>query len=481
MLADTLARVGAGQPVASNNFCAEQGDVAAALANGDGFSDALGTRSGPTAWVPPLFPVYLAAVFSVFGVKTAAALKALLVLDCVLSACCVLALVAALDLAGFPSLKPWLAAAIFGLVVIDQEGSMGLWFSTSWFVAALGSWVLLSAACVGLGRRGWILPLALSASAAALTHAGTGLAAVVAVVCAWACSARTLLLSGSGFNNALVKSARGPAIALVAVALAAGAWTVRNGLVFRQLIPLKSTGWYETWLAAAYTSDGVIDDAVMLAHSPYCNRRLLQDYTLEGEAAFLGGFREKARLAFAARPGVYAAGVAGRARNIFLFCDTAPHAVISQAAIPAADAGILERADLVAVLGDPSPVFWTSLDLSPREFRNRISGLTLARPNLEYRDWIDAKEHRIETEGGGMRILSELSLSLLPTACLLAMFALWRRHIPFVFALAGAFYISALLPNVLITHYSLHSLNFIGLHAFLGAGAAAALLRRGAA
>jgi hypothetical protein len=479
MLADTVARLVAGQPVASNNFCAEQGNVAASLANGHGFADALGTPSGPTAWVPPVFPAYLAGVFTVFGIKTAASLKALLLLDCVLATCCVLALVGTLDLAGFPGLKAWLAAAVFVLIIVDQEGSMGLWFSTSWFVAALGSWVLLSASCVGLGLRGWTLPLALVASAAALTHAGTGLAAVVSIVCAWAYSARSRLLSGSNLLGAIVKSARGPATALAAVALVVGAWTARNALVFRQIIPLKSTGWYETWLAASFTSDGVIDDAVMLGHSPYCNFKLLEEYTIEGEAVYLDGFRAKARAVFAAKPGIYLSGIAGRARNIFLFCDTAPHAVLLLAAIPAADVDVLVKADLVAALGNPGPVFWTSLELSPGEFRRRTSGLALARPNIELGDWIRAKRHRIETESSGMRILSEISLSFLPTACLLTMFLLWRERIPFVFGLAGVFYLTALLPNILITHYSQHSLNFIGVHVFLGMGAVAALARKG--
>jgi hypothetical protein len=50
-----------------------------------------------------------------------------------------------------------------------------------------------------------------------------------------------------------------------------------------------------------------------------------------------------------------------------------------------------------------------------------------------------------------------------------------RGRIPFAFGLAGVFYVSALLPNVLVTHYSLHSLHFIALHAFLGIGLAAAV------
>ncbi len=59
---------------------AEPGNVAAALAQGRGFSDPFDGGTGPTAWVSP-FPAWVeAAVFLAFGVKTAASAKAMLVL-----------------------------------------------------------------------------------------------------------------------------------------------------------------------------------------------------------------------------------------------------------------------------------------------------------------------------------------------------------------------------------------------------------------
>ena len=51
----------------------EYGKIAAALAEGRGFSDAMGPGSGPTAWMPPLLPILYATIFAVAGVKTSAA------------------------------------------------------------------------------------------------------------------------------------------------------------------------------------------------------------------------------------------------------------------------------------------------------------------------------------------------------------------------------------------------------------------------
>src|ERR1700685_1725662 len=60
---------------------AEPGNVAAALAQGRGFSDPFDGGTGATAWVSPL-PVWVeAAVFMALGVKTAASAKALLALS----------------------------------------------------------------------------------------------------------------------------------------------------------------------------------------------------------------------------------------------------------------------------------------------------------------------------------------------------------------------------------------------------------------
>jgi hypothetical protein len=46
------------------------GRVARSLATGHGYADPFGGHSGPTAWVPPLFPLILALVFKLFGVYT---------------------------------------------------------------------------------------------------------------------------------------------------------------------------------------------------------------------------------------------------------------------------------------------------------------------------------------------------------------------------------------------------------------------------
>ena len=64
----------------------EMGRVARALATGYGYSDPFVGHTGPTAWVPPLYPLLLAAVFRLFGVYTALSAWVILTINSIFSA-----------------------------------------------------------------------------------------------------------------------------------------------------------------------------------------------------------------------------------------------------------------------------------------------------------------------------------------------------------------------------------------------------------
>ena len=64
----------------------EMGRVARALATGYGYADPFVGHTGPTAWVPPLYPLLMAAVFKLFGVYTALSAWVLLAVNSVFSA-----------------------------------------------------------------------------------------------------------------------------------------------------------------------------------------------------------------------------------------------------------------------------------------------------------------------------------------------------------------------------------------------------------
>lgn len=75
--AEALARV---------PFQNEVGSVAAALARGEGFCCVFGQPTGPTAWLAPVYPFFLAAIFKVFGIFSVSSFYAAAVFNCAFSA-----------------------------------------------------------------------------------------------------------------------------------------------------------------------------------------------------------------------------------------------------------------------------------------------------------------------------------------------------------------------------------------------------------
>jgi hypothetical protein len=67
-------------------FGYEAGRLARSLVTGHGYSNPFNGVSGPSAWLPPLFPLIMAAAFKVFGVYSRASVIAVMVVDSVFSA-----------------------------------------------------------------------------------------------------------------------------------------------------------------------------------------------------------------------------------------------------------------------------------------------------------------------------------------------------------------------------------------------------------
>ena len=64
----------------------EMGRIARALVTGYGYADPFVGHTGPTAWVPPLYPLLLAAVFKLFGVYSALSAWVILTINSIFSA-----------------------------------------------------------------------------------------------------------------------------------------------------------------------------------------------------------------------------------------------------------------------------------------------------------------------------------------------------------------------------------------------------------
>src|SRR5579859_22917 len=69
----------------------EAGRIARALVTGYGYADPFLGHTGPTTWIPPLFPLLIAAVFKLFGIYTPLSAWMVFAIDSVFSAATALA------------------------------------------------------------------------------------------------------------------------------------------------------------------------------------------------------------------------------------------------------------------------------------------------------------------------------------------------------------------------------------------------------
>lgn len=67
-------------------FAFETGRIAQAIASGRGFSSPMPLPTGPTAWMAPVYPYFLAAIFRVWGIYTKSSAMAVLIFQDIFSA-----------------------------------------------------------------------------------------------------------------------------------------------------------------------------------------------------------------------------------------------------------------------------------------------------------------------------------------------------------------------------------------------------------
>jgi 4-amino-4-deoxy-L-arabinose transferase-like glycosyltransferase len=73
------------------SFAWEAGRIARSLVEGYGYSSPFRGHTGPTAWLPPIYPLVIAAVFKLFGIYTPLSAWVILALNCLFSAATALA------------------------------------------------------------------------------------------------------------------------------------------------------------------------------------------------------------------------------------------------------------------------------------------------------------------------------------------------------------------------------------------------------
>ncbi len=447
---------------------AEPGNVAAALAQGRGFSDPFDGGTGPTAWVSPLPAWVEAAVFLALGVKTALSAKAMLCLSVA-----GLAWANALLLAALAPFGAWIraaASAAFLAYCCLVPGGPLVVLSEAWLDILLSA-ALLWAALASRGPRTRPGAFALVAVAllAPLENAGLAVAAgIVVLALAWEgrSDARRLAL---------------PAAAAAAALLSVGAWTARNAVVLGHAVPLKSNSWFELHLANVDSSDGLPRMETVLRRLPYFDVAEFGRYREMGEIGYVGSFRAPALAAIRADPPHFAANVLRRLGAAVVFCRREGGGQSTRFPFAPGDAARLAGAGELITMG-AAGALWTRIDAPPSSEHRILHGLGLAQADAIWLDWL---ERRLEFDSryrGAWGIALGFLTAGIPAVALLLSAILAGGRLSPPAAWAAAIAAGMVLPYVLVNHNERHQLPLVAMQAVaLGACAQALAGRLGAA
>jgi 4-amino-4-deoxy-L-arabinose transferase-like glycosyltransferase len=271
-------------------FAYENGRVARSIALGEGISNPLFGRTGPTALVPPVFPFILAGVFKVFGIYTTASALAILAIDSLFSALtCIPVFLIAQRCFGNRSAQ-W---AGWGWVFFPY----GIYFSADWvwptcLITLLLTWLFLAALKLPEARS--VLKwggFGLGCGVAALTE--PSVLSVLPPLGLWACW-RLYRQRERWVGRA--------AIASVAFLVVVTPWVVRNYETFHRFIPMRSGFGLELYVGNNGFSAHWVNRSLYPAHSD----AEMAEFQQVGEIAYMRHKVDQASAFIRTHPGFFA-------------------------------------------------------------------------------------------------------------------------------------------------------------------------------
>jgi 4-amino-4-deoxy-L-arabinose transferase-like glycosyltransferase len=221
-------------------FLQESGNIAASLAGGHGFSSPFRIDTGPTAWMPPVYPWLLSEIFRVFGMRTYDSFLAAVTLNILCSAftCIPIYFVGRrIGGLGVASIATWLWA-FFPNAILNTFESM--WEAS--LAALLAAIILWATIAIEKSERwrDWCA-YGLLWGVTLLTNAT--LVALLPLLLGWLVYRHRKLSAGTA-KGILAK----PALALGVALLCCLPWTIRNYYVFNRIVPLRSTLGLQLWI-----------------------------------------------------------------------------------------------------------------------------------------------------------------------------------------------------------------------------------------
>ncbi|MDE1154329.1 MAG: hypothetical protein PW735_01205 [Acidobacteriaceae bacterium] len=307
----------------------EAGRIARSLVLGHGYSSPFNGNSGPTAWLPPLYPLLMALAFKLFGIYSQGAAAFLMILDSLASA-----LVA-------PAVYEIAARCLdaFGLARRNatKAAPVALWSAWAWALhpAAMQfavHWLWETAISTTLFT--WALVFALRLRG---TGEQTGTRPAQARMSAWgiygllwgvlALSNTTLLICWPGVTAwilwprlGFLRGWAGAALSFLLVWLCLTPWIVRNERALHAFVPARSNFGIELWNASVWYHDA-IPWGTALTLAP--DDAEFRQFTRMGEVRFAHMRQQQALSNIKAHPELYAKFTAYRVQYFWYIW---PHA-----------------------------------------------------------------------------------------------------------------------------------------------------------
>jgi len=257
-------------------FNQEAGNIALALSQGHGFSNLFRQATGPTAWLPPVYPFVLSLIFRIFGAFTFASFIAAALLNCAFSAAATPPLY---DLArrvsgrGVAVASGWIWVLLPAGILMPTEW---IWdTSLSVLLAVTVVWATVRHA-ESVQLRHWLRYGVLWALAL-LTNPSLGI--ILPFLFVW------LMLRVRSHPSF---SWRAPVFSLLLLVACCLPWTLRNFAQFHRVIPVRSSFAFELWMG----NNDVFDPHAVGGKQRITRFEETRHYAQLGEAAYLAEKRE---------------------------------------------------------------------------------------------------------------------------------------------------------------------------------------------
>lgn len=271
--------------------------IALSLSSGHGYSSPFFTASGPTAFLAPGYPVFLALVIKMVGTGAAATMTIILIQE--LFSIATVWLIMYVARLHFDQETANFAGIISAIAPAMLAPPLFIWDTAFSALAVIG---FLAAAASSLLPRAKFVPAGLLCGLAALVN--PSLLPTLWALCGWsAWKARVLPWAG-----------------VLAFCLVYSPWPIRNVMVMHTFIPLRDSFGLELWIGNHPGGEGTFDPSMQ----PMSGESERHSFTEEGELAYLNGKGKLAKAYIAAHPGQFAALSLKRVWNFWTLAEEGP-------------------------------------------------------------------------------------------------------------------------------------------------------------